>query len=203
MLKQRHQFCTTKGCAFLFLSHVASSFGIEGASVHMTIIWRIRQAQRLGEAASNWRPPDKVRNTCKPSECWQYGRGVNLCVNGWWRAWISRSDQFSHTTKQLLVVEHWHPVLVGHLPMPTVPARHNELYLLWPVAMFPTHHSSNSLTLTMAGVIPIQNQNNDVVPPIHFLYVIGSPVLPVERTPDQTSSSPSNFHNQWSTCLQC
>jgi len=37
--------------------------------------------------------------------------------------------------------------------VPTVPARHNELHLLWPVAMFPTHHSSNSLTVTMAGVV--------------------------------------------------
>ena len=61
--------------------------------------------------------------------------------------------KFSHTTKQLLVVEHPHPGLVGHWPVPTVPTRHNELYLLRPVAMFPTHHSSNSLTLTMAGVI--------------------------------------------------
>jgi len=61
--------------------------------------------------------------------------------------------KFSHTTKQLFMVEHWHPVLVGHWPVPTVPARHNELHLLRPVAMFPSHYSSNSLTLTMAGVI--------------------------------------------------
>jgi len=75
--------------------------------------------------------------------------GARTCVNG-----VNLEIcKFSHTTKQLLVVEHWHPVLVGHWPVPTVPARHNELHLLRPVAMFPSHYSSNSLTLTMAGVI--------------------------------------------------